>query len=209
MRSQKARVQAMLASSSSGASQTESIDIMYGIERSPKAVSAAATRGRCATEVPDRRERVGRRRSRIALEDQVDRVIPEAAQIVALPVGTVLAERDERVEQLLDVAVAHLAGEVGDQIAELAQRLEQPLALVGVAGVHRGDRVDPLAPVLLGVVRIARDGRELDDRADVVALVGEEVAPEADRAGTGAERDRAARRTSASGRRDAARTRTP
>ena len=51
-----------------------------------------------------------------------------------------------RVEQLLDVAVGHLAGEVGDQLAQLAQRLEQPLALVGVAGVHRGDRVDPLAP---------------------------------------------------------------
>ena len=44
MRCQNARVQAMLASSSVGDSQTESIENMYAMERSPKAVSAAATR---------------------------------------------------------------------------------------------------------------------------------------------------------------------
>ena len=44
MRCQNSRVQAMLAASSEAASQTESIENMYGIERSPKAVSVAPTR---------------------------------------------------------------------------------------------------------------------------------------------------------------------
>ena len=40
-----------------------------------------------------------------------------SAQVVALPVAAVLAERDERIEQPLDVAVGHLAREVGDELA--------------------------------------------------------------------------------------------
>ena len=178
------------------------------MERSPKAVSAAATRAVAPPkfQIEDSvlgdggpRSPRGSARSPPSLRRQV----------VALPVAAVLAERHEGVEELLDVAVVHLAGEVGDRFAELPQRLEQALALGGVAGVDRGEGVDPLAPVLLGVVGIGGDRRELDDPGDVVAPVGEKVAPEADRPAARLERDRAARRTSPSVRRDAARTRTP
>src|SRR5680860_1140896 len=49
-----------------------------------------------------------------------------------------LAEGDEGVEHLLQLAIVRLAGEVGHRICQLAQRLEDPLSLLRVAGVDRG-----------------------------------------------------------------------
>ena len=92
IRSQKARVQAMLASSSSGASQTESIDTMYGIDRSPKAESAAATRAVAPPKFQIEESVLGDGGLRVACDDQVDGRIVETAQVVALPVAAVLAE---------------------------------------------------------------------------------------------------------------------
>ena len=116
-----------------GTLQIESIENMYGMDRSPKAVSAAPTRAVAPPKFQIEESVLGDGGARVALDDPVDHRIVQPAQVVALPVAAVLAERDERVEQALDVAVAHLAGEVGHRLAELAQGLQQPFALAGVA----------------------------------------------------------------------------
>jgi hypothetical protein len=89
---------------------------------------------------------------------------------------------------LLHFAVIHAAGEIGCQWRELAQRLHHTLAFLGVAGVNRGHRVDLLAPVLWREILAFGNGREFEQRADAVALVGEKVAPESNRFGAAVER---------------------
>ena len=101
-----------------------------------------------------------------------------------------------------------LAGEVGDRLAQFAQRLRARASPSSGIAAYRPPRSCRRAgPRRLGVVRVARDRRELDQRADAVVLVGEEVAPEADRARRRPRSGRSAPRTSPSGRPDAARTR--
>ena len=113
MRSQNARVQAMLAASSAGAVQIESIETMYGMDRSPKAVSRRGDAAVAPPKVQIDDSVFGDGGAALPSRIDVDRVVGQAAHVVALPVRPVLAERDDGVEQLLDLAVVHLPGEVG------------------------------------------------------------------------------------------------
>ena len=82
-------------------------------------------------------------------------------------------------------------------------------ALPGVAGIDRGHGIDALAPGGLGIGGIVGDGREFDERSDVVILVARESRARSGWVRCPPRSDRSARRTSPSDRRDGARTRTP
>ena len=142
-------------------SQIESMETIQGIDRSPKRRVASAPTAAVAPpkfQIDD--SVLGDGGWALPSTTSVDHLVRQAAQVVALPVAPVPAERDDACRTAA-AARSSPSGPEKSVTSSPSSRsgCKQRLALVGVAGEDRGDRVDALAPCGL------RDSR---DRAGMV-----------------------------------------